>query len=177
MKTNSLSSTSTIGAARRAWASLGCAALIALIALAAPPAQAQAVTYGAPIDIDTAKRVAAAAVAEARKANLLMAVAITDAAGDLVYFEKMDGTQTGSVRVAQGKARSAAMFKRPTKVFQEIVAGGGDGLRILGLEGAVPVEGGIPIVVGGRIVGAIGTSGGSSAQDGQVAQAGIAALK
>jgi glc operon protein GlcG len=150
---------------------------VSFIALAAPLAQAQVVTYGAPIDLESAKKMAAAAVTEARKNNFTMAIAITDPAGDLVYFEKMDGTQTGSVRVAQGKARSATLFKRPTKVFQEIVAAGGDGLRILGLEGAVPVEGGIPIVVGGKIVGAIGTSGGSSAQDGQVAQAGIAALK
>ena len=137
-------------------------------------ASAQVVPYGAPIDLDTAKKVAAA---EARKHNLLMAVAVTDAAGDLVYFEKMDGAQTGSVRVAQGKARSAAIYRRPTKVFQDILAGGGDGLRILGLEGAVPLDGGIPLVVGGKVVGAIGASGGSSAQDGQVAQAGAAALK
>jgi uncharacterized protein GlcG (DUF336 family) len=89
----------------------------------------------------------------------------------------MDGAQTGSVRVAQGKARSAAIYRRPTKVFQDILAGGGDGLRILGLEGAVPLDGGIPLVVGGKVVGAIGASGGSSAQDGQVAQAGAAALK
>jgi glc operon protein GlcG len=138
---------------------------------------AQVVTYGAPIDLASAKKVAAAAVEEARKNNFLMVVAITDAAGDLVYLEKMDGVQTGSVRVAHGKARSAALFKRPTKVFQEAVAGGGDGLRILGLEGAVPIEGGVPLVVGGKIVGAIGTSGGSAAQDGQVALAGLAALK
>ncbi|MBI5719519.1 MAG: heme-binding protein [Burkholderiales bacterium] len=151
------------------------AAALALAALApmAPPAWAQ--PYGAPIDLATAKKVAAAAVEEARKNNFLMVVAITDGAGDLVYLEKMDGVQTGSVKVAQGKARSAALFKRPTKVFQDIVAGGGDGLRILGLEGAVPVEGGIPLVIGGKVVGAIGTSGGSSAQDGQVAKAGVAA--
>ena len=165
---------SLITSRMRALAAFGAAAFIAL---AAPLAQAQVVTYGAPIDIESAKKAAAAAVAEARKNNFLMAVAITDTAGDLIYFEKMDGTQTGSVRVAMGKARSAALFKRPTKVFQEIVAGGGDGLRILGLEGAVPVEGGVPIVVGGKIVGAIGTSGGSAAQDGQVAAAGLAALK
>ena len=175
MQAQALSKPSTLSRARRAWATLGGAVLIAL---AAPLAHAQGVTtYGAPIDLETAKKMAAAAEAEARKNNFTMAIAITDIGGDLVYFEKMDGTQTGSVNVAQGKARSAVMFKRPTKVFQEIVAAGGDGLRILGLEGAVPVEGGIPIVVGGKIVGAIGTSGGSSAQDGQVAQAGLAALK
>lgn len=151
-------------------------AVAAAVVLASPFAAAQATPYGAPIDLATAKKVAAAAVDEARKNNFLMAIAVTDAAGDLVYFEKMDNTQTGSVKVAEGKARSAALFRRPTKVFQDIVAGGGDGLRILGLEGAVPVEGGLPIVVGGKIIGAIGASGGSSAQDGQTAKAGVAAL-
>jgi uncharacterized protein GlcG (DUF336 family) len=146
------------------------------LALAAPLAFAQIVPYGAPIDLETARKVAMAAVTEARKSNFAMAVAVTDAAGDLVYFEKMDGTQTASVRVAEGKARSAAIYKRPTKVFQDIVASGGDGLRILGLDGAVPIEGGIPLVIGGKIVGAIGASGGSAAQDGQVAKAGTAAL-
>jgi glc operon protein GlcG len=146
------------------------------LALAAPWTAAQVIPYGAPIDIATAKKVAAAAVEEARKNNFQMAVAVTDSAGDLVYFEKMDGTQTGSVKVAEGKARSAALFKRPTKVFQDIVAAGGDGLRILGLEGAVPIEGGIPLVVGGKIVGAIGASGGSAPQDGQTAKAGVAAI-
>ena len=150
------------------------AAVLALVS-SAPLAWAQAAPYGAPIDLATAKKAAAAAVEEARKNSFLMVVAITDAAGELVYLEKMDGVQTGSVKVAQGKARSAALFKRPTKVFQDIVAAGGDGLRILGLEGAVPIEGGIPLVVGGKIVGAIGTSGGSAAQDGQVAKAGVAA--
>ena len=97
--------------------------------------------------------------------------------GDLVYFEKMDGTQTGSVRVALGKARSAALFKRPTKVFQDVVAAGGEGLRILGLEGAVPIEGGLPLLMDGKIVGAIGVSGGTSQQDGVAAKAGADTLK
>ena len=105
-----------------------------------------------------------------------MAVAIVDTGGNLVYFEKMDGTQTGSVLVSINKARSAALFKRPTKAFQETLATGGDGLRVLGLENAVPVEGGIPLVMDGKIVGAIGLSGGTSAQDGQCAQAGANAL-
>jgi uncharacterized protein GlcG (DUF336 family) len=137
----------------------------------APPA------YGMPVAIDNAKKVAAAAVAEARKNNWTMAFAVVDTAGNLVYFEKMDGTQTGSVNVAIEKARSAALFKRPTKAFQDVVAQGGVGLRILGLEGAVPVDGGIPIIEGGRIVGAIGASGGTSEQDGQCAQAGVSVLK
>jgi glc operon protein GlcG len=106
-----------------------------------------------------------------------MAVAVVDTGGHLVYFEKMDDTQTGSVAVAVAKARSAALFKRPTKVFQDTLAGGGEGLRVLRLENAVPVEGGIPLAMDGKIVGAIGLSGGTSAQDGQCAQAGVNALK
>ena len=105
-----------------------------------------------------------------------MAVAIVDPAGDLIYFEKMDATQVGSVAVAQAKARSAARFKRPTKAFQDALAAGGEGWRVLGLDGAVPVEGGIPLVMQGQIVGAIGLSGGTSQQDGQCATAGVEAL-
>ena len=118
--------------------------------------------YGMPIGSDDAKKAAAAVV---------------DPGGHLVYFEKMDGTQTGSVAVAIDKARSAALFMRPTKAFQEMLAGGGDGLRAFGLEGAVPVEGGVPLVMNGKTVGAIGLSGGSSSQDGQCARAGAEALK
>ncbi len=106
-----------------------------------------------------------------------MVVAIVDAAGDLVYYEKMDNTQLGSSQVAIGKARSAVRFKRPTKAFQDAVAGGGAGVRMLGLEGAVPIEGGIPIVMDGKIVGAIGVSGDSSDHDGICAKAGADALK
>ena len=133
--------------------------------------------YGAPINAENAKKAAAAALAEAKKSNWTMAAAVTDANGALVFFEKMDGTQTGSVDVAIGKARSAALFKRPTKVFQDVVAGGGEGLRILALQGAVPIEGGLPLLMDGKIVGAIGLSGGSSTQDGVAAKAGMEALK
>jgi len=132
--------------------------------------------YGSAIPLDTSKRAATAAVDEARRNGWTMAVAIVDAAGDLVYFEKMDETQTGSVTVSQSKARSAARFKRPTKAFQDALTATPDGLRILGIEGAVPVEGGLPIVMGGKIIGAIGVSGGTSQQDGQCAQAGLNAL-
>jgi uncharacterized protein GlcG (DUF336 family) len=138
----------------------------------APPA-----AYGMPLGADAAKKVAAAAVAEARKNNFTMAIAVVDTAGNLIYFEKMDGTQTGSVNVSIEKARSAVLFKRPTKSFQDTVAQGGVGLRMLGLPGAVPVEGGIPLMEGGKIVGAIGASGGTSAEDGQCAQAGANVLK
>jgi len=133
--------------------------------------------YGLPITLDNAKTAAALALAEARKNNWMMAVAVVDPAGNLVYFEKMDGTQTGSVAVAIAKARSAALFKRSTKTFQDTLASGGEGLRVLKLENAVPVEGGLPLVMDGKVVGAIGLSGGTSAQDGQCAQAGANVLK
>lgn len=133
-------------------------------------------SYGFPIALEAAKKVAGPALAEAVRNNWAMAVAVVDTAGDLVYFEKMDATQTGSTTVAVDKARSAARFKRPTKVFQDMLATGGDGLRVYGINGAVPVEGGVPIVSEGKIVGAVGVSGGTSAQDGQCARAGAAAL-
>jgi uncharacterized protein GlcG (DUF336 family) len=150
---------------------------VAAVAASATITYGQTMSYGTPITVDAAKKVAAPALAEARKNNWLMAVAIVDPSGDLVYFEKMDDTQVGSVDVAISKARSAARFKRPTKAFQDALAAGGEGLRILALQGAVPVDGGVPLVAGGKIVGAIGVSGGTSAQDGQVAAAGVSALK
>ena len=129
--------------------------------------------YGSNIALEVAKRVAAPALAEAERNNWAMAVAVVDTAGDLMYFEKMDATQAASVTVAVDKARSAARFKRPTKAFQDMLAAGGEGLRVFGITGAVPVEGGVPIVIDGKIVGAIGVSGGTSAQDGQCARAGV----
>ncbi len=145
--------------------------LILSISFGGVNAFAQTKAYGPPINLETAKKVAASALAEARKNNWSMAIAITDTAGDLVYFEKMDGTMTASVRVALSKARSAALYKTPTKVWQDLVTGGK--LFILGLEGAVPVDGGLPLVMDDRIVGAIGVSGGTTAQDGSVATAGV----
>ncbi len=151
---------------------------IALAVSCASSALAQApMSYGPSITAETAKKLAAPALAEAKKNNWAMAVAIVDPSGDLVYFEKMDDTQAGSTVIAVDKARSAARFKRETKAFQDALAAGGVGLRILALNGAVPVEGGIPLVVGGKIVGAIGASGGTSEQDGVVARAGANALK
>jgi len=127
--------------------------------------------YGPSINLEEGKKAAAAALAEARRHGWVMAVAVTDPAGLLVYFEKSDDTQHGSVEVAIAKSRCAALFKRPTKVWQDMLASGGDGLRVLGLPGVVPVEGGVPLVKNGTIVGAIGVSGGSSPQDGQCARA------
>lgn len=149
-----------------------------LVAVAASPALAQMPNpYGTSIDIADAKKIAAMAVAEANKNSWKMAVAIVDISGDLVYFEKIDGTQAASIQIAQDKARSAARFKRPTKALQDGLAAGGAGLRLLALQGAVPVEGGLPIVMGGKIVGAIGASGGTSEQDGQTAKAGADSAK
>jgi glc operon protein GlcG len=132
--------------------------------------------YGVAIRLETAKKAAAAALSEARRNTWTMAVAVVDPGGHLVYFEKMDDTQVGSATVAQDKARSAALFKRPTKAFQETLAAGGDGLRVLAIRGAVPVEGGLPLIVDGAIAGGIGVSGGTSQQDGQCAKAGVDAI-
>ncbi len=140
----------------------------------APPPQ---IPYGLSISTESAKTVAAASIAEARKSNWKMAIAIVDTGGYLVYFEKMQDTQTGSVELAIEKARSSALFRRPTKVFQDGVAGGGEGLRLLRLTGAIPIDGGVPIIVDGKIIGAVGISGGSGEQDGQVAKAGASAIK
>jgi glc operon protein GlcG len=144
---------------------------------AAAPPSTMGLPYGAPIGVETAKKVALAALTEARKNNWLMAVAVVDPSGTLVYYEKMDNTQTGSATVSINKARSAALFKRPTKAFQDALAAGGVGVRVLALENAVPVDGGVPIVVNGQIIGAIGMSGDTSEHDGICASAGAAALK
>ena len=133
--------------------------------------------YGTAIDNESARKVAAAAIAEARKNGWNMAVAIVDTAGELVYFEKLDGTQAASVNIAIDKARSSARFKRPTKALQDVLATGGAGLRMLALDGAVPVEGGVPLLIDAKLVGAIGVSGGTSQQDGQVATSAAAVVK
>lgn len=133
--------------------------------------------YGPSITVENAKKAAAAALAEAAKNHWTMAVSVVDPSGTLIYYEKMDNTQLGSAEVAIEKARSAARFKRPTKAFQDALAAGGGGMRILGLPGAVPVEGGIPLIADGKIVGAIGVSGDTSDHDGVCAAAGAATVK
>lgn len=133
--------------------------------------------YGMPIGVEDAKKAAAPALAEAVKNHWTIAVAVVDPSGNLVYYEKMDNTQLASANVAIEKARSAARYKRPTKAFQDAVASGGEGMRILALDGAVPLEGGFPLVMDGKIVGAIGASGATSAQDAQCSKAGADAMK
>ena len=151
-------------------------ASLALGIVLAGMAQAQVPQYGPNVSLEQARKALAAAQAEARKQNLPMAVAVVDTAGQLVAFERMVNTQTGSIEVAQDKAVSAAMFRRSTKAFQDALAGGGAGLRVLSLTRANAVEGGLPIAVDGRIIGAIGVSGGSAEQDGVVAKAGADGL-
>jgi len=152
------------------------AAAAASCLLLAASAMAQVPQYGANVSLDQAKKAIAAGQAEARKNSWPVAIAIVDNAGQLVAFEKMDNTQTASVEVAQDKAVSAAIYRRTTKVVQDGLAAGGAGLRLLGLRGMSPVEGGIPLVIDGKIVGGIGVSGVTSEQDGMVAKAGADAL-
>lgn len=139
-------------------------------------AQAQVPQYGTDITLEQAKKAIAAGQAEARKNNWPVAIAVVDNHGFLVAYEKMDNTQTASVQVSIDKAVSAAMYRRPTKAFQDAIAGGGAGLRALNLRGASAVEGGLPIVMGGKIVGGVGVSGVNADQDGVVAKAAADAL-
>jgi uncharacterized protein GlcG (DUF336 family) len=127
------------------------------------------------LTLDIAKKIAAAAEAEALKNKWTMFITIVDDSGIPMYIERIDETQLGSFDVSIEKARSAVLFKRPTKAFEDIVAGGRT--AVLKLPGAMPVEGGIPLMADGKVIGAIGVSGGTSPQDGQVAQAGVAALE
>jgi len=153
------------------------ALIVALVPLAALTAAAQEpMPYGLAITLEQAKDVMAGAEAEAQTNNWPVVIAIVDTGGNVVLLQRLDNAQFGSVEVARQKAWSAAAFRRPTKVFQEAIAGGGANLRILRLEGASPLEGGIPIAVDGQIIGAIGVSGVTSEQDAQIAQAGIDSL-
>lgn len=142
-------------------------------------ARAQAPTpYGLPISLEQAKKVMAAAEAEANKNKWNVVIAIVDAGGNLMMLQRLDNTQFGSIDVAKEKAHAAAAYRRPTKVFQDLITQGGVHLRLLNLtKDAGVLEGGVPIVVGGMVIGAIGTSGMTSQQDAQISQAGADALK
>jgi glc operon protein GlcG len=145
------------------------------LALFVGSAQAQRPSYGTPINLETPKKIAAGAVAEARKNNWAVAIAVTDNHGFLVYYEMHDDTQTASPVIAIEKARTSAMFRRRSKEFEDNVASGR--VAVLGLPRATPIQGGLPIVVGGKLIGAIGVSDVTSAQDEQIARAGVDALK
>jgi uncharacterized protein GlcG (DUF336 family) len=145
--------------------------MISALVLAAAAMTAGAQTSDKKVlNLDGARKVAAAAEAEAKKNNWNVVIAIVDDGGNLLYLQRMDGTQTGSIQVAIDKARTAQAFRRPTKVFEDAIAGGRT--AILGLNGALPLEGGLPIKVGDQVVGAIGVSGVTAQQDGQIAKAG-----
>jgi uncharacterized protein GlcG (DUF336 family) len=150
-----------------------------LVAAASASAQAPPPppAYGAPISLEMAKKAMAGAEAEAKKNNWPVVIVILDSGGQVVMVHRLDNAQWGSVEVAKDKARSAVAFRRPTKVFQDAIGQGGVNLRLLQLSGASVLEGGIPIVVNGQVIGAVGVSGVTSQQDAQIAQAGIDALK
>jgi glc operon protein GlcG len=133
--------------------------------------------YGASVTLENAKKVAAPALAEAEKNHWNVAVAVVDTSGNLVYYEKMDNTQLGSASIAVDKARTAALFKRPTKAFEDAVGASPNGARVVSMHGVIAIEGGIPLVMDGKIVGAVGVSGATSAQDAQCAKAGADVLK
>lgn len=167
-------------------AALACLAGLSGSALAQQPPAAPApapvpeqmpadIPYGMPIGLEHAKRVAAAAAAEARKHNWKMNIAVVGPAGELIYFEKMDGAQNASIPIAQHKARAAATFRRETKVFQDAVDGGHP--YLLTLDGIIASEGGFPLVQGGKLIGAIGCSGGTGGQDGVSCKAGAELVK
>jgi uncharacterized protein GlcG (DUF336 family) len=126
------------------------------------------------ITLETAKKMMAAAEAEAQKNSWTMAIAIVDASGGLIMFQKLDDTQPGSIAVAIGKAKTAANFKRPTKALDDAVMGGRT--PFLAVDGMFPMGGGVPVWADGKVIGAVGASGGTAAQDEQVALAALAIL-
>jgi glc operon protein GlcG len=149
--------------------------LVLALGLFAAPGLAQTPPpYGAEITLETAKKVAAAAIAEAVKNKWPVAVAIVNNHGFLVYYERLDDTQTAGPNISVEKARTAAMFRRPSRAFEDVSK---TRVAILGLPGATPIAGGLPIVVDGKIVGGVGVSGATSDQDEQVARAGLDGLK
>ena len=152
-------------------------AIVLAVALAVPLAavpQSAPIPYGAPITTEAARKVAAGALAEAKKNGWNVAVSVVDSGGVLAYFEKSENTQYGSVEASLEKARTSSAFRRPSKAFEDVVLGGK--VNYTKLPGATPLEGGLPIVVDGKIVGAVGISGATSAQDGQCAKAWVDAL-
>jgi uncharacterized protein GlcG (DUF336 family) len=157
----------------------GAALLVAVTTASAqqtPAPQPPPPSYGMPINLDQAKKVMAGAEAEAKKNNWPVAIVILDSGGQMVMMQRLDNTQWGSVDIAKEKARSAVALRRPTKALQDAIAQGGSNLRLLS-TGFSMLEGGIPIIVDGKIIGSVGVSGVTSQQDAQTAQAGIDNLK
>ena len=153
------------------------ACLVTLLAAAPARAQTPPPPYGPPIGIEGARTVMAAAESEASKNNWAVVISIIDSGGNIVMLHRHNDVQLSSIEISQGKAKTALRFKRPSKVLDDAISGGGAGLRFLALKDIVPLEGGLPIMSDGKIVGAIGVSGVLSSQDAQIARAGIDALK
>jgi uncharacterized protein GlcG (DUF336 family) len=145
-------------------------------AQAAAPVSTATLPYGPPITLDQAKRAMAAAELEALKNSWQVAIAILDSGGNMVMFHKVDNTQLSAAEGATGKARTALEFKRPSKALDDAIAAGGGGMRLLALKDITPLEGGVPLVANGAIVGAIGVSGALSVQDSQIAKIGADTL-
>jgi glc operon protein GlcG len=133
--------------------------------------------YGPPITLDQAKKAMAAAEAKAMQNNWNVAISIVDSSGHAVMLHRLDGTQLASIRIAEGKARTAVEFRQSTKALEDVIAGGGTGLRYFTVRGVMLIEGGVPTVVDGKIVGGIGVSGVDAKDDSQIAQAGADAIK
>lgn len=156
---------------------IGAALFAALPAQAEPAASPLAPEYGLPINTEQAKAAATAALAEARRNNWRMAVAVVGPEGGMIYFEKMDGTQNASFLLASAKARTSALFRRPSKVFVDQFTAGNVAFMTFPDEARPTAsEGGLPIIVDGKIIGAIGVSGGTGPQNGVAATAGVNAV-
>jgi glc operon protein GlcG len=149
--------------------------LVGLFIVGSAVAQQMPNPYGPAIDLAKAKKVAATAADKAVETKMNAVIAIVDVGGNLVYLERFDVVQYGSVDVAIHKAKTSVAYKRPTKAFEDFIAKGN--MAYLTLDGMSAIEGGVPIIEGGKIIGAIGVSGGSAAQDGVVANAGAAVIK
>ncbi len=149
--------------------------LPAVIVMQLPAMAQEPIPYGAPINLETALKVVAGAEVEARKQNWPVAITVVDSAGFLVAFHRLDNTQLGSVEVSLEKAKSSALFRRATRTYEDTLAQGGANLKVL-RSPAMPIEGGLPILRDGKIIGAIGVSGVKSTEDAQVARAGLAAV-
>jgi glc operon protein GlcG len=166
------------------------AAIVAAAVFVGPAARAQTpaasvpeampfdIPYGQPIGLEEAQKAISAAAEEAKKHNWKLSVSVVDPSGNLVAHATMDGTQYGSIEVSQAKARTAALFRRPSSAFQTAINTGGSPsvLSLMSLARTVALEGGFPIVIDGKLIGAIGASGGMSSQDAVAAKAGLQAL-
>ncbi len=151
---------------------------VAALFLSAAPSSAQQTPppYGAPITLDVAKKIMSAAEAEANKNSWQVVITIIDSGGHMVMMQRFDNTQLASISASEGKAQTSLAFKLPSKALEDAIAAGGAGTRLLALKNIAPFEGGLPIVIDGKIIGAIGVSGALSGQDAQIARAGLAAV-